>query len=241
MQKQNSPQIDAKISKNLVKVFYMYFVLLPMLSVLSLYFEKDVWNDFLHIFQTASGNVLNLFYHFYNLIVIAVSGVAVIVLLKYIPIPKSKFLLLFVIFDTPVTLFVNFLFGYKFSFADIFMFDFVFEVVAFIIADIIISHNFKRFAVIGIYTFAVITSYFGIHVFYFLKDVNTNTLITIGVNLVLSVGAYIGILKQQKDKDIELTETQRKLVPIAGLMGFFAVSFLIIVYVISIFSAMAKM
>jgi len=221
------------VTPRLVKIFYSYFALLPLLSILALFFDKDIWHKYSVIFSEFH-IIATYLYHFFSLIIFVGSGFATVAIIRFIPIPKNNILLWFILLDTPITLLINYFTGASQSLADMIIFDFAFELFVLTLAIIILGIKEKKSFFLAFYSAAVFLSYIGVHVYSLILEFNLKTIIIISSNLILSVVFYYKNLKEHSE-GIKPTKIQKSFEPLAGVMGVFAVNFLIIIYLYKFF------
>jgi hypothetical protein len=232
-------QAKNKLPDKYVQLFYLYFALLPLMSFLFLYFNKDIWDNYLNFIDYSEHPVVSIFYHVFCIIAYAYSGMVAVFIIQSTPVPKNKLLILLIIFDAPVTLFIDFVSGYDVSFADIIIFDFVFAMIAFAIAELILSVKPKKVFVAGIYAILVASTYYGVHTYNLLKEASTKNLILYTVNFILTVWVFYKVLKNRRGLPVHsIGKIQKKMSKIAFGTGFIGLYFIIFAYLKTIWDAM---
>ncbi len=144
-----------KTINNLISYsFYAYFAIIPLLAVLLFYFTGDLWTKF----SSFSG-----IYKAFTLSAIFLSGIFALAIILKTPLPKNKWILVYTIFITPISIFLNYLLGQDINIATIVIFDFLLQILAYIIADIaLLSINKKLFKEINKEEGKILLDFFGI-------------------------------------------------------------------------------
>lgn len=216
----------------LTVVLYAYLAFLPVLSVLFMYFDKDIWNAYAVVFNHISPT-LTFFYHFYCLIIFGVSGAAMGVIISNMPVPKNAFWILVLIFDPLIIHTINHFSGNELHFVDLIIFTLVFENVAIILAYSVLYFSLKDKFIVLILMFSggMLISYFGIHTFDIIKNFNLYALISTSANLLFSTVGYYKVIEHKTITGKKANKLQGKFFIISTLMGVLAVIFLIFAYI----------
>ena len=230
-------KLPAAKNKTLTIIFYTYLAALPLLSVIVLYFDKDIWNAYTRVFDDIS-HTLTLFYHFYSLIILGFSGAAMGVVITNIPIPKNKIWLLLIILSPIISILINNVTGQEFKIAEMLFFTLIFENSAIILAYILlfITSKEKFIVLILLFSGGLLISYFGIYTFNIVKNMSFNTLFSTFANLLFSAFAYYKVIKIRTESNKKGTDLQNKFFIISTFLGITAVMFLILVYILPVFA-----
>jgi len=192
MEKQQS------ISPALGRLFYLYFALLSLLTFSALYFETDVWFTFTH-YISAENAASYFLYHAFCAITFFVSAILPLVIIQSTPLPRNKWIALLIIFDAPVFILVDYLSGNAISFSEILMYDFVIEMLAFSIADILLritkkSHQVAHL-IVDIYSIALVFSFYGTYSFKLVADAGVKSWLITLFTLSTSIYGYYKVLE----------------------------------------------
>lgn len=221
------------------RLFYLYFVLLPLLTFVSMYFDDSVWNNYLNVIDFSVYPTIAMFYHFFCIIAFGYSGVAAFFLIQTTPVPKNKLLTFLIILSTPLTVLIDYFMGTEIHIADTFIFDFVFVMFAFAFAELIISFKLQKIFFAGSYAIMLVATYYGVHVFNMIKTASTKSQILYTINFIISVWAFYMVLKnKQLNVTSNASKTQEDMSKWAIGSGIVVIHFIIIVYIILIFKAM---
>jgi len=217
------------------RLFYLYFVLLPILTFVFMYFDDTVWNGYLNIIDFAVYPTISMFYHIFCIIAFGYSGVVAFMLIQATPIPRNKLLTFLIILSTPLTMLIDYSMGADIHLADTVIFDFVFTMLAFVVAELIISFKPKRIFFAGSYAIMLALTYYGVHTFNILTQTDTKSLVLYSLNFIITVWAFYTVLKRKGSKPTKIQTDMSKWAIVSGVV---VMHFIIIVYIIMIFKAM---
>ena len=217
------------------RLFYLYFVLMPLLSFVFMYFDDTVWHNYLNVIDFSVYPTIAMFYHFFCIIAFGYSGVVAFLLIQATPIPKNKLLTLLIVLSTPLTMLIDYFTGAEIHIADTVIFDFVFTMLAFTVAELILAFKPDKIFFAGSYAIMLALTYYGVHTFNILKHADTKSLVLYGLNFIVAVWAFYSVLS---GKSNETTKIQKDMSKWAIGSGIVVMHFILIVYIITIFKAM---
>ena len=165
-----------KITTSLSHLFYLKFAVLPLLIILTSYFNDNIWHEFK---QT------NTMYQIYTLIAMFLSAIIPVFIINKLPLPKKLWILLLLVFVTPLSILADFIGGHPINFAEIIMFDFILQLTAIFLADVALAIlNYKLYKkidkteskfLLDIFCLGLILSFYGYYSFYWLLETELKT------------------------------------------------------------------
>ena len=226
---------DNKAPVKYERLFYLYFVLLPLSTFIFMYFDDTVWNNYLNVIDFSVHPTISIFYHTFCIIAFGYSGVVAFMMIQATPIPKNKLLTFLIILSTPLTLLIDYFTGTDIHIADTVIFDFVFTMLAFTVAELIISFKPNKVFFAGSYAIMLALTYYGVHTFNILKQADIKSLVLYSLNFILTVWAFYSVLSK---KSINPSKIQQDMSKWAVGSGIVVMHFIIIVYIVLILKAM---
>lgn len=181
-----------KLTTVLSYFFYAKFAAFPLLIIFTFYFNDDIWSEFKETYTI---------YQIYTFIAIFLSVILPLFIIEKLPLPEKLWLLILLVFASPVSIFTDYLSGQPVVFAEIIMFDFVLQLSAILLADITLAvFNFKLYKktnavesklLLDIFCLVLILSFYGYYSLSWLAEANLKTQLVYTFNLVItSYGFY---------------------------------------------------
>ena len=181
----------------IAQLYYLYFALLPFLAFASLYFEKDVWQQFTQFINSENESFYFL-YHGYCAITFFVTAILSLVLIQNTPLPKNKWTAIIIIFDAPIFMLIDYYTGNNISIAEMAIYDFVLEILAFTLAELVLSFKSKSTFFIGYWGIALILTFYGAFAFRILEAASLKSLTISVVTFISAISGYYLVLKDKK-------------------------------------------
>ena len=218
-----------KINNLISHLFYAYFALMPLLALLLFYFSNNYWTAFM---------VKSGLSQTFTLSAIFLAGIFSPAIILKTPLPRNKWILLFSIVITPVSIFINYLLGQKLDILEIVIFDYLLQILAYIIADIALFvtnkslfikiNNKESKLLLDSFGIALIFSFYGYITLTWIEKVDLQTILIYAFSLISTSYAFYKIFTFDKDdmtKNEKLIRTKMNSISIFSLLASWAFLF----------------